>query len=93
MQTQIELIRGPVVLSRLLAKSEIASLEEFKTQTDPLGYLSSNISVVQVGGSELFRISYIGPSASDAALIANTVLSEFLVMQDIEERKRAKISD
>jgi capsular exopolysaccharide synthesis family protein len=90
-QTQIELLRGPVVLGPVLSRPEVAATREIKQQFDPLSFVKQQLSVRQVGSSELYQVSFISRSAEDAATVANTVVAEYLVMQDREDRQRSQI--
>ncbi|MEO2048793.1 MAG: polysaccharide biosynthesis tyrosine autokinase [Pirellulales bacterium] len=84
-QTQIELLRSAVVLSPVLSKPEIAKLEEFREQVDPLEYLQKQITVAQVGKSQLYSVRYVCPSAQAAADITNAVVTVYLELQTDEE--------
>ncbi len=90
-QTQIELLRGPVVLAPVLGRPEIATIADLKKQVDPLKYLQKKLSVGQVGKSELYRVSFESHAAKDAASVANAVVAEYLRMQDAEERQRSQV--
>lgn len=90
-QTQIELLRGPVVLSPVLARPEIASLPEIKKAIDPLEHLQKNLTVHQIGKSELYEVSYVAPSASNASAVANSVVAQYLDLQNEQEQKRLHI--
>ncbi len=89
-QTQVELLRSPVVLAPVLSKPEIAKLEEFRKQVDPLKYLEKKISIKQVGKSQLYQVRYVSPSARAAADVANAVVAEYLDIQSNEEFKRSQ---
>lgn len=90
-QTQIELLRGPVVLGPVLSREEIARIAELREQSDPLKYLKEHLSVRQVGKSELYEVAYESASANDAATVANAVVSEYLRLQNIEEKTRSEM--
>jgi uncharacterized protein involved in exopolysaccharide biosynthesis len=68
-QTQVETLRSSFVLYPLLARPEIVRISEIKTKYDPVEHLMENLSVKQVGKSELFKISYMSKSAVDAATV------------------------
>jgi capsular exopolysaccharide synthesis family protein len=90
-QTQIELLRGPVVLGPVLSRPEIASIEEVKSVVDPIAFVRDRLSVNQVGSSDLYQVSFVSPSPGDAATMANSIVAEFLVTQDREDRQRAQM--
>lgn len=89
-QTQIELLRSPAVLGPVLARKDVASIQGIKAAADPVAFLQKYLSVQQVGKSELYQVSYVCPSANDAAAVANAVVDEYLDMQGREDRERAK---
>ena len=90
-QTQIELLRSPVVLGPVLSRPEIASIQEIKTKPDPLMFLQEQLSVKPVGKSELYEVSYTSRLGQDAANVANAAVADYLVMQDREDRHRSQI--
>ncbi|QEG36050.1 polysaccharide biosynthesis tyrosine autokinase [Bythopirellula goksoeyrii] len=90
-QTQIELLRGPVVLTPVLGRPEIASIPEIKRSPDPLKYLQKQLTVRQIGKSELYEVSFVSPSSQDAASVANVVVAEYLALQNREERQRSQM--
>ncbi|MAT72669.1 MAG: hypothetical protein CMJ58_24580 [Planctomycetaceae bacterium] len=89
--TQIELLRGTVVLIPLLGRSEIGAMEEFQNEPEPLKHLQEHLAVAQIGESELYSVDYVSPSASDAATVANLVVLEYLQMQGQQERQRTQL--
>jgi len=90
-QTQIELLSSSVVLAPVLGRPEVATMNEFKPEFDPLKYLRKQLSVRQVGKSELYTVHYVSPSAQDAATIANVVVAEYLLMQSREDKNRSQL--
>lgn len=90
-QTQIELLRSSVILGPLLSLPEIASMKEIKTEVNPLKHLRKHLTISQVGKSELYTVSYQSPSAKDAATIANTLVSQYLIRQAKEDKKRSQL--
>lgn len=90
-QTQIELLRGPVALNHVLMRDDIVAMPEIREKRDPLKYLQEQLMVNQVGKSDLYQVSYVSRSAQDAATVANAVVSEFLLMQHRDEKVRSRI--
>ena len=91
-QTQIELLRSSIVLGPVLSQPEIAAMEEFKSANlDPFGHLKNHLTIRQIGQSELYEVSYISPSAADAATIANDVVREYLRSQKQNDRDRSQL--
>jgi len=90
-QTQIELLRGQVVLIPLLSRPEIALISEINENADPLRHLQENLSVRQVGQSELYEVSFVSPSPQDATTVANLVVAEYLSTQNREDKQLTQI--
>jgi capsular exopolysaccharide synthesis family protein len=90
-QTQIELLRSQVVIGPVLGRPDVASIQEIRKEVDPVKFVQEQLQVKQVGKSELYQVSYISPSAEDAATVANASVAEYLVMQDREDRQRSQI--
>lgn len=90
-QTQIELLRGPVVLNKVVSLPTVAAIGEIKSAIDPLKELQKHLNVRQVGKSELYEISYTASSADDAATVANEVVAEYLRLQSQQQKDRLGI--
>jgi capsular exopolysaccharide synthesis family protein len=90
-QTQIELLRSPVVLGPVLIRTDVAAITEIKEQSDPIKFLQKHLSVQQVGKSELYQVTYVSPSAQDSATVANAIVAEYLIIQEHEDRQRSKL--
>src|SRR3989304_296628 len=58
-QTQLEILRSPVVLEPVLSRPEIAAIQELKEGSDPVELLLHNRSIRPLGGSELYNVSYV----------------------------------
>jgi capsular exopolysaccharide synthesis family protein len=90
-QTQIELLRGPVVLNQVVPLANIAAIDELKSSVDPLKTLQKHLNVQQVGKSELYEVSYIAASPDDAATVVNEVVAEYLRIQAQQQKDRLGI--
>lgn len=77
-QTQVELIKSPLVLGQVLSEPEIAQLPDLRESLSPIDWLSERLMVAPVGSSELYRISFYGPDPESAALVANAVMDVYL---------------
>ena len=88
--TQVQLIRSPLVLGPVISLPEIADLPEVKGQADPIQWLKNHISVQSVGGSELFTISFAGPKPESAAIIANAVTDTFFNQRRDKDAKQTQ---
>lgn len=81
-QTQVELLRSPIVLERLLSNEKIAKLPEISKAPDPVAKIKQNLSVRNLAGSEIFEVSYQGPSAENAAMIVNAIVDSYMDITD-----------
>ncbi len=91
-QNQIELLRGPLVLEKVLAKPEVAQLPEVRTQASPLEWLQKNVMAKNVGGSDLFELSFTGLQPESSATIVNTIVRSYLeVSSQKTEEQTAKV--
>lgn len=77
-QNQVELIRSPVVLEKVLAKPEIAQLPELLRQSAPLEWLKKSVVTKNEGGSEIFGISFSGSDPTSVAAILNSIVDSYL---------------
>jgi capsular polysaccharide biosynthesis protein len=89
-QTQLELLRGPVILEPVLGRAEIASMKELKGVIDRLDYVRDRLSVKQVGRSQLYNITYASPSSQDAANVANAVVAEYINFHAGDDSQRSQ---
>ena len=89
-ETQLEILRSPVVLEPVLSRPEIASLDELSDQPDRLKALREGLSVAPLGRSELYNISYISPSPEAAAAIVNAVAAEYMVFHADDDSQRSQ---
>ena len=88
-QTQLEILRSPVVLEPVLGRAEIASLEEIKNSPNPIDTLNSNLTVSQLGNSELYNVGYVSKVAADAATIVNAVVEEYMLYNSRDDVDRS----
>ena len=90
-QTQLELIRSPIVLGTVARQKEIASIPLVAVQPDPVLWLSKQVKVLTAGESELFRIAFTCNSSDHAAMIANAVADTYFRLRDqyeVENNRR-----
>ncbi|MFV2070994.1 MAG: hypothetical protein ACC645_28840, partial [Pirellulales bacterium] len=89
-QTQIELLRSPMVLGPVLSRPEIAAFAEFKEEVDQRKYLEENLTIQQVGKSDFYSVGYRSPSPGHAAAVTNAVVAEYLSIQSDEGFRRSQ---
>ena len=87
-QTQIEMIRSPLVLGSVVARPEIARLEDLRSKSDALVWLAKEVKTVQVGESELFKVMYAGDNPQSAAAIVNAVTDSYFQLHDRTNAER-----
>jgi polysaccharide biosynthesis transport protein len=86
--TQIVLLRHPVVLGPVVAEPEIAAMPEITAQPDPVKWLSKQISVRAEGDSELYDVAYAAGDPKAAAKVVNTLLKEYFRQNGQEYARR-----
>jgi capsular exopolysaccharide synthesis family protein len=89
-QTQIEMIRSPLVLGSVVQHPEIAQLSDFRHSCDSIAWLASRVKVATVGDSELFKIIYTSSSADGAAAIVNAITEAYFKLRDQSEAERTQ---
>jgi hypothetical protein len=72
-RTQMALIRSRLVLNAALKQQEVARLSVLAQQADPVDWLQKNLRLDFEASPELLRISMIGPTPRDAAVLVNAV--------------------
>jgi len=87
-QTQVQMIKSPLVLGPVVSQPEIASCPEVEEQQSPIDWLAEEINVEQVGTSDLFTVSFAGPSPENSAKIVNAVVQEYFDLRAQEDAER-----
>lgn len=90
-QTQVELIRSPLVLAPVISRPEIARLRELQPDRgveSSMDHLARNLKIKSVGNSELFTVSWQGPSKEDAAAIVNAIVDSYMALRQHQETQR-----
>jgi len=72
-ENQVQLIRSPLVMRKVLADQAIADMAEIKETDDPVNWLIARTSVKQQGESEFYVISFGGPAREAAVQIVNAI--------------------
>ncbi len=89
-QTQIELLRSPLVLGPVITEPEIARMPEIATRSDPVPWLAKKIGINAVGESELFKVAYAAHDPKAAAKVLNTVMDEYFLLRGREDASRTE---
>ncbi len=77
-KTQVELLQGPVVMERVLAKPAVARLPEITEQASPMEWLQKNIAAKNQGNSDLYELTFAGPNPVNVTTIINAVIQSYL---------------
>jgi capsular exopolysaccharide synthesis family protein len=95
--TQIELVRSPLVLGPVLAQPEIAKLDEILEEPHPQTWLAEQVAVRSVGGSELYKIVLATSKPTNGPLIVNAILDSYLKIQtdfqDMQSQRTVELLD
>jgi capsular exopolysaccharide synthesis family protein len=90
-QTQIELIRSPLVLEEAVQSASIKDLPLIRESAAPAAWLSKKLGVESVGMSDLLQISIETDSPQNAAKIVNAVVDAYVnyeMGQDVKRNTR-----
>ncbi len=88
--TQVQLMRSPLVLERVVAEPDIARFEDITSRDEPVDWLASNLSVGSRGGSELFVVSFRSSNPQQAAAITNAIVEAYFKIQSQEDAVRTQ---
>jgi polysaccharide biosynthesis transport protein len=89
-QTQVEMIRSPVILDVAAQCPEIAALPGMAENTDKSSSLARRIQVNAVGESELFNIHFTDSDPSRAAAVVNAITTTYLALRDKSDSDRTQ---
>lgn len=80
--TQIALIKSPMVLEAVVKNPSIAQLPNLRTQVNPAAWIASKLAVegALTGGrrSEIYVVSFDSPNPQEAEMIVNAVVDSYL---------------
>ncbi|NQT13346.1 MAG: polysaccharide biosynthesis tyrosine autokinase [Planctomycetes bacterium] len=89
-ETQIELIRSPLVLGRVAAQEEMAERIDGEEEEAKIRWLLKHLDVESVGGSELVKVSIETPEPTNSARIVNAIVDAYLDLQDQNDTGRTR---
>ena len=78
MQTHVELIKSPTVLSAAIEDEKISKLQRIKFAGDAIQELTKVVQVSVVSNTKLIEVSMMSPSNAEAADIVNAVVTAFM---------------
>lgn len=88
--TQIELIRSPLVLDRVVAEPDIARYPALAASDDPIAWLAARLTVAARGKSEIYVVRFQAADPQRAARIANAVVEAYFKIQSRQHALRAR---
>ena len=87
-ETQVSLIRGTAVQSRVLLRDDIRTLPLINSQGDAKQFLIENVDASLEPGTELVSISFRSDDRDTALAIVNATVEEYLEMATSAEKTR-----
>ncbi len=89
--TQIELLRSPLILGRVLSQAEIASMDDIRSKRDPVDWLAKRgLIITPKGESELLEIAYEGTDPDDAADMVNAIVDSYFTLRQEKRGDRVQ---
>lgn len=86
--TQVELMRGPLVLGKLVSSPEVARLPEVQGVANPLELIRKRLTIAPIGKSQLYEVAFEGQDGRAAALLVNAVLDSYFALLDDQKITR-----
>lgn len=88
LNTQIELLRSPLVLSAVAQQPEVARLRSVREQGDLVAWLGKQLRIRPVGESELLKVSLATPRPDESAQLINAVVATYFKLRSADESER-----
>ena len=89
--TQVELLRSPLILGRVLSQPEIAAMQEIRSRRDPIDWLSTQgLLITPKGSSELLEVAFEGVNPENSALLVNAIIDAYFTMRQEKRGQRAQ---
>jgi polysaccharide biosynthesis transport protein len=90
-ETQIELLRSPLVMGQVANNTTTAGIPELEGKENPTTWLSKNIRVNQVGKSGLYDIFLDTSDPDNSTTLVNAILDEYFRVRSKEEHSQTAI--
>ncbi len=89
-ETQIELIRSPLVMEQVVSLDRVANMPEIREMDGAVGWLSDSVQVKRVGSSELYYVYLDAPQPENAAALVNAILDAYLAIKSRDDESQTK---
>ena len=90
-QTQIELLRSPLILGRVMSQPDIDALPELQRKRDPVDWLArKGLMISPKGDSDLLEVAYAGPDPENAARLVNEVVRAYFALRKEKRDEQAQ---
>ncbi len=89
-ETQVELLRSPLVMEELLKNPEVAEIPQLLEQENPAAWLAEAVQVKQIGNSELYNVFLDAKAPESSALLVNAILDEYFQVRTRDEESQTK---
>src|SRR5579863_5276852 len=80
-ETQVELLRGPFIISRAIESEgllELAELREIASTEDPVVWIGRRLKAARIGKSELYEVSFIGKYPESSGKIVQAIVDTYM---------------
>ena len=92
LETQMALMRSPLVIGPVVSRPEIAQLPEIQNQEAPVVWLGTKIKATS-GGGEYVTISFESHSPVSSAMVVNAVVKTYLDLRGRDDIRTGATSD
>ena len=90
LETQMALMRSPLVIGPVVSRPEIAQLPEIRKQETPVDWLGTKINAASVDQSEYVAISFESPSPASSAMVVNAVVDTYLDLRGRDDSEQVQ---
>ncbi|HEY2252086.1 MAG TPA: hypothetical protein VGH74_13530, partial [Planctomycetaceae bacterium] len=80
-ETQVELLRGPFIISRAIETEgllELAELREIAGSEDPVAWIAHRLKAARIGKSELYEVSFIGKYPESSGKVVQAIVDTYM---------------
>ena len=86
-ETQVELLRGPFIISRAIDSENLQELPELRDiagREDPVVWIGQRLKAVRIGKSELYEVSFIGKYPESSGKVVQAIVDTYMRFQTSE---------